>query len=193
MDLGTELSRIPGTILTSEKMGNVTGEEFLNKIFYISDHIMLAQIREIAGVDGSTLQNWLKRGWVANPVNKMYTKDQLARILIINMLRDTMQLCDISFLLTYVNGNPSTADDDIIPESRLYGYICRILQHIEDFPALSGDTLRNLIEEHLTDYEEKYGGARKRLIRAIEIIMLSYFSNITKRYADRLVSDLRSR
>ena len=37
-------------------MGGATGIEFLNKIFYITDGIMLAQIREIAGVDGTTLQ-----------------------------------------------------------------------------------------------------------------------------------------
>lgn len=193
MDFGIEMERIPGTILTREKMGDVTGEEFLDKIFFISDHIMLAQIREIAGVDGSTLQNWLKRGWVASPVNKMYTKDQLARILIINMLRDTMQLSDISFLLRYVNGDPSSREDDIIPESRLYGYICRILSQIPDTPALSQEHLDTLIDTCIADYEEKFSGARKRLFHAIEIIILSYFSNITKRYADRLILDLRNR
>lgn len=193
MDFGSESSRIPGTILTREKMGNVTGEEFLDKIFYISDHVMLAQIREIAGVDGSTLQNWLKRGWVASPVNKMYTRDQLARILIINMLRDTMQLCDISFLLTYVNGDPESSEDDIIPESRLYGYICRILDHAQDISLLSQTTLASLIDTCIADYEEKFSGARKRLFRAIEIIMYSYLSNITKRYADQLIHDLRNR
>lgn len=193
MDFGSESSRIPGTILTREKMGNVTGEEFLDKIFYISDHVMLAQIREIAGVDGSTLQNWLKRGWVASPVNKMYTRDQLARILIINMLRDTMQLCDISFLLTYVNGDPESSEDDIIPESRLYGYICRILDHAQDISLLSQTTLASLIDTCIADYEEKFSGARKRLLRAIEIIMYSYLSNITKRYADQLIHDLRNR
>ena len=43
--------------MDKERMGNVTGLEFLNKIFYITDGIMLSQIREICGIDGSTLQN----------------------------------------------------------------------------------------------------------------------------------------
>ena len=77
---------IPGTILKKQEMGNVTGLAFLQKIFYITDGIMLNQIREISGIDGSTLQNWTKRGWVSNSKLKKYNIDQVAHILIINML-----------------------------------------------------------------------------------------------------------
>ena len=68
---------IPGTVLRRKDMGDVTGMEFLNKIFYITDGIMLTQIRDISGIDGTTLQNWTKRGWVANSKLKRYNKDQL--------------------------------------------------------------------------------------------------------------------
>jgi len=191
MDFGIDITKIPGTILDREKMGGVCGMEFLDKIFYITDGIMLAQIREIAGLDGSTLQNWLKRGWVVNPKNKMYTKDQLARILIINMMRDTMQLCDISFLLTYVNGDPDCREDDIIPESRLYDYICRLLDMITGERNLTHDTLMEQIRACTADYEEKIGGARRRLNSALEIIIMSYYANIIKRHADERISELR--
>ncbi len=191
MDFGIELKQIPGTILDREKMGNVTGEEFLDKIFFISSGIMLAQIREIAGVDASTLQNWLKRGWVVNPKNRMYTRDQLARILIINMMRDTMQLCDISFLLTYVNGNPETVEDDIIPESRLYGYICRLEDLMVGHLEVTREKLSDLIDTCIADYEEKFAGARKRLHMALEIIMMSYYAAMIKRRADALVTALK--
>ena len=62
MKLELQSSLIPGTIIDREKMGGVTGLEFLNKIFFITDGIMLSQIRQICGIDGSTLQNWTKRG-----------------------------------------------------------------------------------------------------------------------------------
>lgn len=191
MDFGIELTKIPGTILERSRMGGATGEEFLDKIFYLSGGIMLAQIREIAGIDGSTLQNWLKRGWVVAPKNKLYGKDQLARILIINMMRDTMQLCDISFLLTYVNGNPERADDDIIPESRLYGYICRLLDSLTGREVLSHASLTTLIAEATVDYEEKLSGARRRLNSALEIIVLSYYANSIKHKADELTRALK--
>ena len=191
MDFGIELKMIPGTILDREQMGNVTGEEFLDKIFYISKGIMLAQIRDIAGLDGSTLQNWLKRGWVVNPKNKMYNRDQLARILIINMMRDTMQLCDISFLLTYVNGDAETVEDDIIPESRLYGYICRMVELLVGHVEVTRETLAGLIDECTADYEEKFPGARERLHAALEIIMMSHYAAMIKKCADTLVSALK--
>jgi len=192
MNFGVELTQIPGTILDRGKMGGVTGLEFLNKIFYISDGIMLAQIREIAGVDGSTLQNWLKRGWVVNPKNKMYSKEQLARILIINMLRDTMQLSDISFLLTYVNGVAGREEDDIIPESRLYDYICRLVDMLTGTESLTQDSLTALIEECTAGYEEKLSGARRRLNSALEIIILSLYANVIKHRADQLVEQLKN-
>ncbi len=192
MDFGIQLKQIPGTILDREKMGNVTGEEFLDKIFFISSGIMLAQIREIAGVDASTLQNWLKRGWVVNPKNRMYNRDQLARILIINMMRDTMQLCDISFLLTYVNGNPNTVEDDIICESRLYGYICRLEDLLVGHIEVTRERLSDLIDACIADYDEKFIGARERLHKALEIIMMSYYAAMIKRRADSLVAALKT-
>ena len=53
MNLEINDNLIPGTVLDRKAMGNVTGMEFLNKIFYISDGIMLSQIKEISGIDGS--------------------------------------------------------------------------------------------------------------------------------------------
>ena len=89
MTIKIENRMIPGTQMDKQLMGNVTGLAFLDKIFYIQNGIMLAQIRDISGIDGSTLQNWVKRGWTGNAVNKKYTKDQLSRILLINMMRQT--------------------------------------------------------------------------------------------------------
>lgn len=192
MNLENELQYIPGTILVRKDMGNVTGLDFLNKIFFITDGIMLAQIREIAGLEGSTLQNWLKRGWVVNPKNKMYDKEQLARILIINMLRDTMQLNDISFLLAYINGDTASTEDDIIPESRLYDYICRLADLLTESGEIPKTTLAEQIALCTADYEEKISGARRRLNSALEIIMLSYYANAVKHRADSLISQLKN-
>ena len=39
---------IPGTILKRKDMGDVTGMEFLNKIFYVTDGIMLTPLLQAA-------------------------------------------------------------------------------------------------------------------------------------------------
>ena len=64
------LENIPGTNFAIDQMGGATGMEFLDKVFYIAKGIMLGQIREITGLDGTTLQNWVKRGWVPTPTKK---------------------------------------------------------------------------------------------------------------------------
>ncbi|MBO5701530.1 MAG: DUF1836 domain-containing protein [Clostridia bacterium] len=195
MNLQINEELIPGTILNRREMGDVTGLEFLKKIFYISDGVMLTQIREISGIDGSTLQNWTKRGWVANARLKRYNIDQVAHILIINMLRSCMQLDKIAFLVSYINGRVYDQSDDIIRDSQLYDYICRILDRLMHAGEITKDntTLRNTIEEITSDYEEKVTGARKRLNTAIEIIIIAYYASIIKSRSDDMVDALMRR
>ena len=183
---------IPGTILKRKEMGDVTGLEFLKKIFFISSGVMLSQIREISGIDGSTLQNWTKRGWVANSKLKRYDIDQVAHILIINMLRDCMQLDKITFVIRYINGNVNDSSDDIICDSLLYDYICSILERLlsDDETTYDMGSLRACISEVTADYEERVTGARKRLNQALEIIIAAYYASLIKRYSDRLVDAL---
>ena len=192
MNLQINEELIPGTILNRKDMGDVTGLEFLNKIFYISDGVMLTQIREISGIDGSTLQNWTKRGWVANARLKRYNIDQVAHILIINMLRSCMQLDKIAFLVSYINGRVYDESDDIIRDSQLYDYICTILDKLMNAGKISpdGDTLKETIEKTTSNYEEKVSGARRRLNTALEIIIIAYYASIIKSHSDTMVDKL---
>ena len=193
MKLDVEMTMIPGTLMDKQAMGNVSGLAFLNKIFYISDGIMLSQIRDICGIDGSTLQNWTKRGWIPSAINKRYHKDQLARILMINMLRDSMQLDKIAALFCYVNGVTEDTSDDIIPESELYDYLCRVTDRLvsdELPPDLNENSLRALIELTLADYREKVSGARERLVNACEIMIEAYWASLVKQKANRLFDSL---
>ncbi len=185
-------NRIPGTILQKSEMGNVTGAEFLQKIFYISQGIMLSQIREIAGIDGSTLQNWTKRGWVSNAKCKKYDIEQVARILIINMLRDCMQLDRIAFLLRYINGD-GVDGAAIISEVKLYDYLCRIIDALLNTVPSPLGNLRALIESSVNDYEEKISGARLRLTNALEIMIVAYYASTLKGYSDARLMTLMHR
>lgn len=183
-------TNIPGTILQKSAMGNVTGLEFLHKIFYITQGIMLSQIREIAGIDGSTLQNWTKRGWVANARLKKYSMEQLSRILIINMLRDCMQLDHIIFLLRYLNGEEG--ETAIIRESELYDCMCRIIDSLSEDPLPAGG-MAEVIDEGISPYADKVGAAKSRLARVLEIFTVAYSAASMKRHADSLYSALLSR
>ena len=179
---------IPGTIFSMEKMNGAMGEEFLDKVYYITNGIMLAQIREITGIDGTTLQNWVKRGWVSNPKNKMYDKEQLSRILIINMMRDTMQLSRIIYLMTYING--TLEEDRVIKESVLYDKICRVLVSIFDDNSSGLNDIDSAIDAALADYTEPVTGAARRVKNGIRVIVITYYAAMIKAAADDILDTL---
>lgn len=181
---------IPGTKLKKAEMENLTGLAFLKKVFFVSEGVMLTQIRDISGIDSSTLQNWTKRGWVANAKLKKYNMDQVAHILIINMLRSCMQLEHIAFLVHYINGSVEDRSDDIITDSQLYDYICRILEHIINTGDCSLEEIADCVAKITEDYVELMEGARERLNRALEIIVVTYYSTLLKRRATTLLENL---
>lgn len=180
---------IPGTKLKQSEMEGLTGLAFLKKVFFISEGVMLTQIRDISGIDSSTLQNWTKRGWVATSRLKKYNMDQVAHILIINMLRSCMQLDKIAFLIQYINGDLEDTSDDIIRDSELYDYICRILELMKDD---NNELLKidALIEDVTKNYVETCEGSRKRLNSALKVIVVAYCASLMKHYADGLIEKL---
>ena len=192
MNLEINDALIPGTKLNKADMGNVTGLEFLSKVFYISEGVMLSQIREVSGIDGSTLQNWTKRGWVANARLKKYNIDQVAHILIINMLRSCIQLDHIAFLLQYITGKIDDASDDIIRDSVLYDYICRILETLTRKDVATKASITEVIHDQISDYKEAMAGARDRLANALEIIVTAYYAALIKRSSDEMLANLMS-
>ena len=192
MNLEINDALIPGTKLNKADMGNVTGLEFLSKVFYISEGVMLSQIREVSGIDGSTLQNWTKRGWVANARLKKYNIDQVAHILIINMLRSCIQLDHIAFLLQYINGKIDDTSDDIIRDSVLYDYICRILETLTRKDVATKASITEVIRDQISDYKEAIVGARDRLANALEIIVTAYYAALIKRNSDEMLANLMS-
>ena len=181
---------VPGTKLLRSDVGEVTGMEFLSKVFFITDGVMLTQIREVSGIDGSTLQNWTKRGWVANSKLKRYDINQVAHILIINMLRSCMQLDRIAFLIEYINGRVDDRSDDIIPDSALYDYICKILDLLMSYELCSLGSIREAIAKVTANYEERIEGARERLTKALEIIVFAYYASLIKKHSDNMVNTL---
>lgn len=190
MRLQIDDTYVPGTKLKKEDVGGATGIALLEKVFFVSEGVMLTQIRDVSGVDGSTLQNWTKRGWVENSKLKKYNVDQVAHILIINMLRSCMQLDKIAFLIGYINGRVDDRSDDIIPDSRLYDYICRILDRMMDDDVYGANSIREVIAAVTADYVEPITGARERLSNGLEVIVYAYYATVIKRHSDALIDRL---
>ncbi|MDD3693592.1 MAG: DUF1836 domain-containing protein [Oscillospiraceae bacterium] len=165
---------LPGTTLPVLPQFKADAFEAIRPIFAISPGgLLLSQIAEMTGLGASTIQNWVKRGWVPRPDGKKYGESQVARILLINLLRPAMHLDQIVALLSYVNGSVDDRSDDIIPETRLYGMLCQAIFDMEKSDNLSYSYIRTLTDKLLRDYEGPVPDAPKRLGDALCIMLLN--------------------
>ena len=85
-----------------------------------ADGLTLSQVCALSRLEPSTIQNWIKRGYVPHPVGKKYRERHLARILLIAHLRESMPIERVGELLSYINGDTDDESDDIITEEALY-------------------------------------------------------------------------
>ena len=102
-----------------------------------------------------------------------------------------MMLEKIDFILHYINGKIEDSGDDIISESDLYGYICDIYD-IYTREGYGEDTQLKKVISDLTaeKYTEPFEGAKERLDRALEIIIVAYFASIVSGRANELFYEL---
>ena len=180
---------IPGTVMQmTEETGGLTPDTimpFLN----LTGGLTLSQVCEITGLEPATIQNWVKRGFVSSPISKKYSKEQISRILIINSLRDSMQLDRIALLLSYINGCLIDTSDDIISDSELYRHFCRITLEIASIDTTKRTVILQNIKEAFKNYQ---GTEKERLERTLLIMILVYQATVMKRKATELMSEIEA-
>ena len=86
--------------------------------------------------------------------------------------------------IQYVNGRVDDRSDDIISDSILYDYICKILDMLVTCEECSLGAIREAIVNVTSDYAETVENARERLINALEIIVVAYCATLIKKHAD---------
>ena len=183
---------LPGTTLPLPEGQQDDLFSVLDPIFAVSPGgLLLSQVTELTGLGAATIQNWVKRGWVSNPVNKRYGELHVARILLINLLRPAMKLENIAALLRYVTGSVDDRADDIIPETQLYSLLCSVLTRLEPQDSIiTHESIITLIGAQLEGYEGPVADAKERLENAMRIMVLNIAASRLMQQADALFSRL---
>ena len=78
--------KIPGTTLRYNEQAKLAAYSVVAPVIEATGGLTLSQLSKLTGLEGSTIQNWIKRGWVSTTVGKKYSDKQVIRILLINML-----------------------------------------------------------------------------------------------------------
>jgi len=141
--------------------------------------LTLSQLSKLTGLEGTTIQNWIKRGWVSATKGKKYSEKQILRILLINMLRKAMKLEDIANLMRYINGDVEDTSDDIIEEVLLYDILCRIIFTAEDEGAFDSDQIRTLVAREVAENTREIADDDK-LRKAMFVMVMGYRSGFLR-------------
>jgi len=179
---------IPGTVLTAspEEINQI--QEKFNAMF-LGGGMVLSQVSAVTGLEPYTIQNWVKRGFLTNPVNKKYTLRQLCRILNINMLKDALRMEEICGLMTYINGHLDDESDDLIDDSELYFLFLRIAaQHRQ---MKNSDGRDECIRQALENYKEPIPGARERVEKVLEVMLTAWAAALLRQQAMSMVDALK--
>lgn len=165
---------IPGTTMKFTESARVSAFSLVAPVLDATGGLTLSQLSKLTGLEGSTIQNWIKRGWVSTTKGKKYNQQQVLRILLINILRGAMKLDDIAKLMEYVNGDVEDLSDDIIDEQTLYDIFCRIVFTAEDAGAFDPESVKQLIETELALSAHSVRSDIDKLKNAMFIMVLAY-------------------
>lgn len=185
------LKKLPGSTAEVDISRPGAADTLLTSMF-LTGGLMLSQVAQFTGLEPYTIQNWVKRGFLSPPRNKKYSRRQLSRILIINMLRDTLPLDTICRLLSYINGQLDQESDDLIDDSQFYLYIAELTARLETQHMSGSDQLKELCRQVLADYQEPYPGARARVALVLRVAVTAYIASNFKQQAELLLGQLEN-
>lgn len=178
-------SYIPGTSIPFDENDNSFNK--VSQIIQVANGLFLNQVCHITNLQTSTIQNWVKRGYVPKPQNKKYYERHLARILLISSLRECMIIEDIGELMVLINGDVDDISDDIISEEKLYNLFCLTIKRL-DPDNLNDSVIESTIETLLPDFE---GKTKTKLIYSLKVMVYSYIAAKCRKNVDEYLNIIR--
>lgn len=178
---------IPGTTLTAERERADRIDELFQSLF-LAGGLTLSQVASITGLEPYTIQNWVKRKFLAPPQNKRYDMEQVCRLLNINILKGTMPLEQIIHLMGYLNGDLTDESDDLVDDTMLFFFFVRLAARARH---LGGSKVwEDALTEITEAYREPVPGAREKLMKVLKIMLTVWCANKLKEQAETMIAQL---
>lgn len=164
---------LPGTVLSVDADRPQAAEKVFSSLF-LAGGLVLSQVTQVTGLEPYIIQNWVRRGFLAPPRQRKYTRRQLSRILMINALKSTLSIEQICKLLSYINGALDDEGDDTIDDTELYGAFVLVAGSVQKHGLTSESEMNRLIADGLKDYKESIPGAKERIEQALRIMITAW-------------------
>jgi len=189
--LNLNADKLSGASKNSSEQG-LRGFDKIQMLLEATGGLSLSQVCSVTGLEGSTIQNWVKRGWVAHPIGKKYEEVHIARILIINALKECIKLEHISLLMGYVNGMAQNESEGIIKESTLYSYLYEALKQSGQASDHSRGGVEAVIENVIKDYKDPDPNSKIRIRKALTLMMFACVCTDVKRRTEAMMGAILS-
>lgn len=178
---------IPGTVLTGSREDVESSIRQIEGMF-LAGGIVRSQVAAVTGLELHAIQNWVKRGFLSNPVGKRYSLSQFSRIALINMLKSVMPMEKICGLLRYINGELADESDDLIDDSVLYFMFLRLAAQARHIGG--SRSWDEVIPEILGDYQEPVPGAKERIDKTLRVMLTSWIAVRTIQEAEKMMESM---
>lgn len=178
----------PGTTIEAYSIEKGSSKMLFDGIF-AAGGITLSQVSVMTGLEPYLIQNWVKRGFVTSPVKRLYSREQFARIVIINMLREALQIERICGLIHVIGGVLEDTEDDLISDDELYH---RYVDMISDTSVnISSDSSVLQAAQAATEgFEERAPNAKKKLVRILQVMLYAHSASRLRHTAEEILSTL---
>lgn len=164
---------------------NVSAFSLIRPLIQATGGFTLSQIKALTGLEGSTIQNWVKRGWVPKPEGKKYNEGQLSRILIISALKDGMRIEQIIRLIEYAK-LPTPDGEEVLQETVLFDYLCECIRKLNPGEGISEEQISRCVNRATAGYRPPTPTSVERLHQALTVMVMAYLSSSIQRRAEEL-------
>ncbi len=182
------MSTYPGTTIEVLELKKGSSKILFDGIF-ATGGITLSQLSTMTGLEPHVIQNWVKRKFVASPVKKLYSKEQFARIIIINMLRESLQIDAICNLISVIGGETEDTTDDLIGDDELYHrYVDMIAE--ESIVISDKAAVQKATEKSTEDFKPRAVGDKLKLERILQVMLYAHAASKLRDSAKEVLSAL---
>ncbi len=178
----------PGTTIEVSvlKVGN---SRILFDGIFASGGISLSQVCAMTGLEPYIVQNWVRRKFVPPPNKKLYSRQHFSRIVIINMLRETLQIDAICNLIEIIAGNPDDPTDDLIDDCELYHIFVDMLA-TDGIDLTDAQSVLAAATKAAEGFDSKIVGGEAKLINILQVFLYAHASARLRDNSKEMLSHL---
>lgn len=182
------MTTFPGTTIEVRKITQGSSRNLFEGLF-TTGGITLSQVTIMTGLEYYLIQNWVKRGFLTSPKKRVYSKEQFARIIIINMLRESLQIDKICGLIHIIGGDLEDTTDDLISDDELYHLYVDMLSD-ESINLTDEESVIKASEKIVANFESPYPQASKKLAKILRVMYYAHESVKIRDVAGEILSTL---